>query len=93
MASSAGANARPNAAEASAQSREQWQTLADDQVVEGACDWGEAWSGEEDEAEDEAAAGEGGSRPPRHKVRTLCTAREYLSWQLAACSNNNKKAA
>jgi hypothetical protein len=49
---------------------------ADDPVVDGACDWNEAWSGEEDDGpEDEAAeAGNNVSRPPRLKVRTLFAA-------------------
>jgi len=49
---------------------------ADDPVVDGACDWNEAWSGEEDDGaeDDAAAAGKNDSRPPRLKVRTLCAA-------------------
>jgi hypothetical protein len=64
---------------------------ADDPVVDGACDWNEAWSGEEDDgAEDEAAAaGENDSRPPRLKVRTLCAAHGQLSRNVGNSSSNN----
>jgi hypothetical protein len=64
------ANARSNAAEASAQSRDLWHAMSSDQSSSRAhnqvgddseLDWNEEWSSEEDDDE-------GGSSAPRLKV-------------------------
>jgi len=59
---------------------------ADDPVVDGACDWNEAWSGEEDDGaeDDAAAAGKNDSRPPRLKVHTGSFSSEVTRLQAAA---------